>query len=74
MTGDFLTNLDPVARMLISGEAGTMDQAEELYLDRSISEVLSLVESDLSDAEFRAHPLIQMLFARGSRAWEDSLG
>lgn len=64
---------DPVAALLISGEATTVDDAEELYLDRSLDEILRLVQSDLSEAEFRAHPLIQLLMARGSRHWEDAL-
>jgi hypothetical protein len=48
-------------------------EAEELYLDRNLGEILRLFESPLSDAEFRAHPLIQLLMARGSRGFEDSL-
>lgn len=64
---------DPVVDLILTGEAATVGEAEGLYLDRSIGEVVRLVESDLSDAEFRAHPLIQLLLAHGSRFWEDSL-
>jgi hypothetical protein len=64
---------DPVVELLLSGRARTVEEAEEMYLDASIPEVLRLAASDLSDAEFRAHPLIQLLLARGSRGWEDSL-
>ena len=64
---------DPVVELLLSGRAGTAEEAEELYLDASIPEVIRLARSGLSDAEFRAHPLIQLLLARGSRGWEDSL-
>jgi hypothetical protein len=65
---------DPVVALLLAGKASTAEEAEELYLERSLDEVVRLVESDLSDAEFRRHPLIQLLLARGSRGFEDSLG
>jgi len=64
---------DPVARILLAGEARTVDEAEELYLDRHLMDVVDLVRSPLSDAEFRRHPLIALLLARGSRGHEDSL-
>lgn len=69
---DFETG-DPVADLILRGEAKTVDEAEELWLDRNLGEVVRLVESDLSDEEFRRHPLISLLLSRGSRAWEDSL-
>ena len=64
---------DPVADLILHGEARTVEQAEELYLERSLGEIVRLVESPLSDAEFRRHPLIELLMARGSRGFEDSL-
>ena len=64
---------DPVIQLLLTGKASTVEEAEELYLDVSIPEVIRLVESDLTDADFRAHPLIQLLMAHGSRGREDSL-
>jgi hypothetical protein len=64
---------DPVVDLILRGEASTVDEAEELYLDRHLGEVVQLVESPLSDEEFRRHPLIVLLLARGSRADEDSL-
>lgn len=67
------TTGDAVADLLLHGEAATLDEAEELYLDRHLAEVIELVESDLSDQELRRHPLIALLFARGSRGFEDSL-
>jgi len=63
---------DPVADLILSGEAVSVDQAEQLHLDR-IDEIVRLVASDLSDEELRRHPLIVLLFARGSRGFEDSL-
>ena len=64
---------DPIVEMLLAGEAQTASEAEELYLDRHIPDIIKLVESSLSDQDFRAHPLIMLLFAHGSRGWEDSL-
>jgi hypothetical protein len=64
---------DPIADSILSGRAGSLDEAEEAYLQENLSEVLRLVASDLPDAEFRRHPLIALLLARGSRGHEDSL-
>jgi hypothetical protein len=64
---------DPVIELLLSGRASTAEEAEELYLDASIPDVIRLAASDLTDAEFRSHPLIQLLLAHGSRGREDSL-
>jgi hypothetical protein len=64
---------DPVAQLLLTGEAATPSEAERKYLESHLDEVLLLVESPLSDDEFRRHPLIAMLFSHGSRGWEDSL-
>lgn len=59
--------------MLLRGEATTAPEAEARYLDSHLAEIVELVNSPLSEAQFRRHPLIQMLFAHGSREWEDSL-
>ena len=64
---------DPIVEILLSGEAQSVAEAEELYLDRHVTEVAGLAESPLSDREFREHPLIVLLLAHGSRGWEDSL-
>ncbi len=64
---------DPVADLILRGEAATVDEAEEIYLDRHLEEVVRLVESTLSDDDFRRHPLIALLLSRGSRGFEDSL-
>ena len=64
---------DPVAQLLLTGQAATPSEAERRYLEGQLEEVLRLVQSDLSDQEFRRQPLIQMLFSHGSRGWEDSL-
>lgn len=64
---------DPVARLLLSGRAETLRQAEELYLDSCLPEVLRLLESGLSDEELGRHPLMAMLRSHGSRGWEEAL-
>jgi hypothetical protein len=60
-------------RLLLNGQAQTIDEAEEMYLDASLPEIYALLASPLSDEELTAHPLITLLLARGSRGWEDSL-
>jgi hypothetical protein len=50
-----------------------VDEAEELYLDEHLADVVRLVDTDLSGDEFRRHPLIALLLARGSRPSEDAL-
>ncbi len=64
---------DAIADLLVSGKASTVAEAEEMYLDSHIEDVLRLVDSPLSDDEFRRHPLIVLLLARGSRPLEDSI-
>jgi hypothetical protein len=64
---------DPVVDLLLLGKALTVRQAEAMYLDTHLPDVIRLVQSPMSDEEFRRHPLIVLLMAHGSRAWEDSL-
>ena len=64
---------DPVIRLLLSGAAATLDEAEEMYLDASMPEVLRLLQGPLSDEELGDHPLMVLLRSRGSRGWEGSL-
>jgi len=64
--------MDPVVDLILGGRASTAAEAEELYLDEHLDEVFRLVESDLSEEEFRRHPLITLLLARGSRPPEDA--
>ena len=60
---------DPVAQLLLTGKAQTLHDAEELYLDSCLPEVLRLLESGLSDEELGQHPLMCML-----RPWEPPVG
>jgi hypothetical protein len=64
---------DPIVGMLLRGEASTVHEAEEKYLDAHLHEVVALAGSPLPDEEFRRHPLVMMLLAHGSRDFEDSL-
>ena len=64
---------DPVIALLLSGEALTLREAEELYLDRSLPELLELLRRPMSDEELGRHPLVQMLVSHGSRGREDTL-
>ena len=64
---------DPIADLLAAGVLSDVDEAEEAYLDQHLGEIVALAESSLSDEEFRRHPLVSLLLARGSRGWEDSL-
>jgi len=64
---------DPVAELLLQGRATTLREAEELYLDSCLPEVLRLLQSNLSDEELGRHPLMQMLRSHGSRGWEEAI-
>jgi hypothetical protein len=64
---------DPVARLLLSGKAQTLREAEEMYLDSCLPEVIKLLEGPLSDEELGRHPLMVMLRTHGSRGWEESI-
>jgi hypothetical protein len=64
---------DPVLRLLLAGKAKTLDEAEEMYLDASLPEILQLFEEPIPDEELARHPLLTLLRVRGSRGREDSL-
>lgn len=64
---------DPVERMLLTGEAATVFEAEQKYLDAAYPEALTLLASDLSDEELANHPLLCLYRSHGSPGREDSL-
>jgi hypothetical protein len=64
---------DPVVACLLRGEATTLHQAEQMYLDASLPEVFRLAASALTNEELADHALYKLLLAHGSRGWEDSL-
>jgi hypothetical protein len=64
---------DPVAQLLLRGRAKTLREAEELYLDSCLPEVVRLLESNLSDEELGRHPLLEMFRSHGSRGWDEAI-
>jgi hypothetical protein len=64
---------DPVFQLLLTGRARDLDEAEEMYLDASIPEVLELLRQPIPDEELAEHPLMRLIRVRGSRGLEDSL-
>ncbi len=58
--------------LLLSGQAVSASQAESMFLDARLEDLarLALV---LDENAFRNHEAIKLLFAHGSRPWEDSL-
>jgi hypothetical protein len=64
---------DPVNHLLLTGKAQTVAEAEEMYLNESLPEVIRLLESSLSNEELGRHPLLVLFRRHGSRGWEDSL-
>jgi hypothetical protein len=71
---DLLSSItDPVERLLLTGRARTVREAEEIYLDSAYPLVLALLASPLSDEELGRHWLFAMYRSHGSRPREDSL-
>lgn len=64
---------DPVDRLLVSGAAGSVSEAEEMVLDTSLDAVTELLRTPLSDDELGRHPLLALYRTRGSRPREDDL-
>ena len=60
-------------RLLLTGRARTVHEAEELFLDAAYPLVLALLESPLSNEELGRHPLLALYRSHGSRHREDSL-
>ena len=54
---------DPVIRLLLSGEAKTLHEAEEKHLDSAAPEIYQLIGSGLSNEELGRHPLMQLLLS-----------
>jgi hypothetical protein len=58
---------DPVLCLILEGRARNLDEAEEIYLDKSLPEVLELLRKPIPDEELAEHPLMKLLRVRGSR-------
>jgi hypothetical protein len=64
---------DPVLRLILAGKARSLDEAEEMYLDESLPQLLELLRRPIPDEELARHPLLTLLRVRGSRGREDSV-
>jgi hypothetical protein len=64
---------DPVIQLLLCGEAQSLHEAEEKYLDAAMPEILALLRGPSSNEELARHPLLNLVLAHGSRGWEDSI-
>jgi hypothetical protein len=64
---------DPVLLLILAGKARSLDEAEEMYLDQSLPEVLELLRQPIPDEQLARHPLLTLLRVRGGRSREDSL-
>jgi hypothetical protein len=62
-----------VIRLILTGRAKDLDEAEEIYLDESLPEVLELLRQPIPDDELAEHPLMRLMRVRGSRGREDSI-
>lgn len=62
---------DAIDALILSGHATTMAEAERMFLDTHLGDIVELVER-LPDDEFRHHELVRLLLSHGSRPWEDS--
>ena len=64
---------DPVERLLLTGEASSVSDAEEMVLNTSLDVVSELLRSSLTNEELARHPLLTLYRTRGSRPQEDDL-
>ncbi len=64
---------DPVERLLLTGAATSVADAEEIVLNTSLDTVAQLLRTPLSDEELGRHPLLALYRTRGSRPREDDL-
>jgi hypothetical protein len=62
-----------IFRLILTGRAKNLDEAEEIYLDESLPDILELLAKPIPDEELARHPLMTLLRFHGSRGWEDSL-
>ena len=64
---------DAIFQILVRGEASTLHDAEEIYLNRAMPEILELLGGHHSNDRLGQHPLLNLVLAHGSRCWEDSI-
>lgn len=61
-----------VDELLLSGQAETASEAEEMFLDAHLPDIAQLV-LELDDNAFIHHEAIKLLMAHGGRRLEDAL-
>lgn len=61
-----------IDELLLSGRAATGSEAEEMFLDAHLPELVRLA-IELDDQAFERHEAVKLLMAHGSRRWEDAL-
>jgi hypothetical protein len=64
---------EAIFQLLLQGEAKTLHEAEESYLEAAMPEILKLLGSPLDNAALSKHTLMQLVLAHRSRGWEDSI-
>ncbi|HEY7118143.1 MAG TPA: hypothetical protein VH475_16255 [Tepidisphaeraceae bacterium] len=62
-----------IDELLLSGRAKTASEAEGMFLDAHLGDLVRLVDN-LDDRAFERHEAIRLLMAHGSRCWEDAAG
>ncbi|MCY2965976.1 MAG: hypothetical protein NT069_20485 [Planctomycetota bacterium] len=60
-------------RLLLTGAAASVSEAEEIVLNTSLDAVIELLRGPLSNDELAAHPLLTLYRTCGSRPREDDL-
>jgi hypothetical protein len=61
-----------IDQLLLSGRAATAFEAEEMFLNDHLDDLVGLVQQ-LDDEQLQRHEAIKLLMAHGSRRWEDAL-
>ncbi len=61
-----------IDELLLTGQAQTASEAEAMFLDAHLSDIVQLA-AELDDDAFARHEAIKLLLAHGSRPWEDAL-
>ena len=72
---DLLTSAEvnrQIDDLLLTGTAQTASQAEEMFLDDHLPDLVRLVQ-ELNDEELARHEAIKLLMSHGSRRREDAL-
>lgn len=61
-----------IDELLLSGQAQTAAEAEAMFLDDHLDDIVRLA-TELDDETFARHEAVKLLMTHGSRPWEDAL-